>query len=144
MCQIDRQALGRMLALFRCLGLDLTLQFQRLADQGLGLVLGAFGMQAQALGDQGSQFRLLVAVPFAMGQDVADGTVVGDEGDDSPLAAAARADERKDLIGPREQRRPGVADGATQERFLFSPRASSVPMDEGLGVLISGVGLTLS
>jgi hypothetical protein len=43
---------------------------------------------------------------------------VGDEGDDSHLAAAAWADERKDLIDPREQQRPGVAGGATQERFL--------------------------
>ncbi len=73
-----------------------------------------------------------------MGQDIAQGTRLNDEGDDSHLAAAARADERKDLIDPREQQRPGVAGGATQERFLFSPRASSVPMDEGLGVLIGG------
>ena len=38
-----------------------------------------------------------------MSQDVAHGTGVGDEGDDSHLAAAAWADERKDLMDPREQ-----------------------------------------
>jgi hypothetical protein len=53
-----------------------------------------------------------------MAQDLADGSGVGDEGDDSHLAAAAWTDERKDLINPREQQRPSVTGGATQERFL--------------------------
>ena len=77
-----------------------------------------------------------------MAQDLADGSGVGDEGDDSHLAAAAWTDERKDLIDPHEQHRPGVAGGAMQERFLF-PRASSVPMDDGLGVLICGAVVTM-
>jgi hypothetical protein len=51
-------------------------------------------------------------------EDLTHDAGVGDEGDDSHLAATAWADERKDLIDPREQQRPGVAGHATQERFL--------------------------
>jgi hypothetical protein len=51
-------------------------------------------------------------------EDLAHGAGVGDEGDDSHLAATAWADERKDLIDPREQQRPGRAGRATQECFL--------------------------
>ena len=40
-----------------------------------------------------------------MAQDLAHGTGVGDEGDDSHPAAAAWTDQRKDLIDPREQLR---------------------------------------
>ncbi|KFB76333.1 MAG: hypothetical protein AW06_002600 [Candidatus Accumulibacter cognatus] len=53
-----------------------------------------------------------------MGQDFVDGTGVGDEGDDSPLAAAC-SDERKDLIDPREQQCPGETGGVTEDRFRF-------------------------
>ncbi|MBL8409477.1 MAG: hypothetical protein JNJ81_16965, partial [Candidatus Accumulibacter sp.] len=55
-----------------------------------------------------------------MGQDVAHGGGVRDEGDDSHLAAAAWADERKDLIDPREQQRPRVAVSATLVGFTGS------------------------
>ena len=61
-----------------------------------------------------------------MGQDVAHGPGVSDEGDDSNLAAAAWTDERKHLIDPREQQRPSVTGGATGDRFRF-PRCFLCP-----------------
>ena len=54
-----------------------------------------------------------------MAQDVAHVMGVGDEGDDSYLAAAAWTDERKNLIGLREQHRPSVTGGGTGDRFRF-------------------------
>jgi hypothetical protein len=62
-----------------------------------------------------------------MGQDLAEGTGVGDEGDDSHPAAAAWTDERKDLMDPHEQQRPGVTGGATEDRFRF-PRCFLCPL----------------
>ena len=59
-----------------------------------------------------------------MAQDLAGGTGVGDEGDDSHLADAAWANERQDLMDPREQQCPGVAVDATEDRFR-SPRPAS-------------------
>ena len=62
-----------------------------------------------------------------MTQDLPHGTSVGDDGDDSHLAAAAWTDERKDLMDPREQHRPGGAGDATVDRFLF-PRCLLCPL----------------
>ena len=62
-----------------------------------------------------------------MGQDVADGVPIGEEGDDSYFATTALAGERKDLIDPREQQRLGVAGGATGDPFLV-PRCFLCPL----------------
>jgi hypothetical protein len=45
-----------------------------------------------------------------VGEDVADGRRVGDEGDD-PYFGAAGAAERENVVDAGEQQRPGVAGG---------------------------------
>ena len=55
----------------------------------------------------------------AVGEDVANGGAVGDEGDDPRRGATLGAHEREDLdlVDAGEQQRPGVAGGATMGRL---------------------------
>ena len=73
--EIDSQPLRQLPALGCCFLPGLLLQGQCLIDQTASLLLGTFGMQAQAFRHQGSQFGLLVASPFAfhVGSDLARG-----------------------------------------------------------------------